>query len=71
MEKQLLYIPTIIIVKVIAIINGGIDLPNRISNDDRGLTISWSKVPSSLSLAIDNAVKIKVETKRKHSNNNC
>ena len=61
--KNVITIPTIIIVKLIAIINGGMDLPNRISKDDKGLTISWSKVPSSLSRAIDNAVKIKVETK--------
>ena len=56
-------IPVITIVRVNAIINGGIDFPSRISNDDKGLTISWSNVPSSLSLAIDNAVRIKVVTR--------
>ena len=61
--KNTITIPTIIIVKLIAIIKGGIDLPIRISKDAKGLTISWSKVPSSLSRAIDNAVKIKVETR--------
>ena len=45
-------IPTITIVKVIAITSGGIDLPSNISNDESGLTISWSNVPSSLSLAL-------------------
>ena len=55
-------IPIITIVKVIAITKGGIDLPSNISNDERGLTISWSNVPSSLSLAIDKDVRIKVVT---------
>ena len=63
MWKNVTIIPTITIVKVIAIISGGIDLPSNISNDERGLTISWSNVQSSLSLAIDNAVKISVVTR--------
>ena len=60
--KNRITIPVITIVRSIAIIKGGIDLPRRISGEDNGLTISWSKVPSSLSLAIERAVKIKVVT---------
>ena len=55
-------IDVIIVVKHIAIINGGIVFPSKISKDESGLTISWSKVPISLSLAIDNAVKINETT---------
>jgi hypothetical protein len=40
-----------------AITNGGTVFPIRISNVLSGLTMSCSKVPTSLSLAIDNAVK--------------
>ena len=43
-------------VSISAIHNGGTVFPTRISKDVRGLTISWSKVPNSLSLAIDIAV---------------
>ena len=60
--KNTIIIPVIIIVKVIAIIKGGIDFPKRISKDESGLTISWSKVPSSRSLAIESAVRIRVVT---------
>ena len=55
--KNIITIPVITIVSAIAIISGGIDFPRRISSEDRGLTISWSNVPSSRSLAIDKAVK--------------
>ena len=54
--KQLITITVIKVVRPIAIIRGGIVFPSRISNDDNGLTMSWSNVPSSLSLAIDRAV---------------
>lgn len=54
--KQVITITVIKAVNPIAIISGGIVFPNKISNDDSGLTMSWSNVPSSLSLAIDRAV---------------
>ncbi len=41
------------------IIIGGISLPIRISWMRSGETISWSKVPSSRSRAIDSAVTIR------------
>ena len=37
--------------------SGGAVFPTRISNDVSGETISWSKVPISLSLAIESEVK--------------
>lgn len=67
--------PVIIKDKLIAMINGGIVFPIRISKEESGLTISWSKVPSSLSLAIDIAVKsieiisasiVTIETTKNH-----
>lgn len=50
-------------VRHIAITSGGIVFPSRISKEVSGLTMSWSKVPISLSLAIDSAVKSNVITR--------
>ncbi len=60
--KNCVTINVIIQVRTIAIHKGGTVLPTRISKDVKGLTISWSKVPDSFSLAIDNAVKRSVIT---------
>ena len=61
--KNITTVRVIINVSIIAITKGGIDFPINISNDDKGLTISWSNVPSSLSLEIDKEVKINVVTR--------
>ena len=56
-------ISVIMQVRHIAITSGGIVFPSRISKEVSGLTISWSKVPISLSLAIERAVSSKVITR--------
>ena len=56
-------ITVIMQVRHIAITSGGIVFPSRISKEVSGLTISWSKVPISLSLAIERAVSSKVITR--------
>ena len=53
----------IIVVSDNAITNGGIVLPNKISKEVKGLTISWSKVPISRSLAMVRAVNNNVITR--------
>ena len=48
--------------KIMDIMSGGIVFPIKISNDESGLTMSWSNVPISRSRAIDRAVSRRVIT---------
>ena len=60
--KQVMTMSVITQVKTIAIVRGGTVFPSNISNEDKGLTMSWSNVPISLSRAIESAVKRSVRT---------